>query len=48
MLPFFLKFAANPTALDWIYPYRVEWERPVGAAARQEEFELRPSRDVPR
>lgn len=29
MLPFFFKFAANPTALDWIYDYRVDWEEQV-------------------
>jgi 2-polyprenyl-6-methoxyphenol hydroxylase-like FAD-dependent oxidoreductase len=27
MLPFFLKRAANPTALDWIYAYNVDWEK---------------------
>src|SRR5262249_1126894 len=48
MLPFFLKFAAKPTALDWIYAYTVDWERPIGAAARQEELELGPSRGTPR
>lgn len=26
MLPIFFKFAANPTALDWIYDYKVDWD----------------------
>lgn len=26
MMPIFLKFAANPTSLDWIYAYKVEWD----------------------
>jgi 2-polyprenyl-6-methoxyphenol hydroxylase-like FAD-dependent oxidoreductase len=36
LLPIFLKRSANPTALDWIYAYDVEWETPitVGSAAR--------------
>jgi hypothetical protein len=48
MMPLFLKFAANPAALDWIYAYRVDWDRPIGAAARQEEVERSPSRGVSR
>lgn len=27
MMPFFLKRAANPAALDWIYGYKVDWAR---------------------
>jgi hypothetical protein len=30
MLPFFLKFAANPNELDWVYDLRVDWEEQVG------------------
>lgn len=26
LMPFFLKFAANPAALDWIYNYDVAWD----------------------
>jgi 2-polyprenyl-6-methoxyphenol hydroxylase-like FAD-dependent oxidoreductase len=48
MMPLFLKFAANPAALDWIYAYGVDWDRPIGAAARQEEVERSPSRGVSR
>ena len=29
LMPFFLKRSANPTALDWLYSYRVEWHAPV-------------------
>ena len=29
MMPVFLKFAANPTALDWIYDYKVNWDEQV-------------------
>jgi len=36
MLPFFLKRSANPTALDWVYAYTVDWDRPVGEEPRQE------------
>lgn len=27
MMPFFLKFAASPAALDWIYSYDVVWDK---------------------
>jgi 2-polyprenyl-6-methoxyphenol hydroxylase-like FAD-dependent oxidoreductase len=27
MMPFFLKFFANPVALDWIYAYNIAWDR---------------------
>jgi 2-polyprenyl-6-methoxyphenol hydroxylase-like FAD-dependent oxidoreductase len=27
MMPVFFKFAANPTALDWIYAYKVDGAR---------------------
>jgi 2-polyprenyl-6-methoxyphenol hydroxylase-like FAD-dependent oxidoreductase len=33
LLPIFLKRSANPTALDWIYAYDVEWETPVAMPA---------------
>jgi 2-polyprenyl-6-methoxyphenol hydroxylase-like FAD-dependent oxidoreductase len=29
LMPLFLKRSANPTALDWLYSYRVEWHAPV-------------------
>ncbi len=29
MLPFFLKFSANPSKLDWIYAYQLDWNQPV-------------------
>jgi 2-polyprenyl-6-methoxyphenol hydroxylase-like FAD-dependent oxidoreductase len=29
LMPFFLKRSANPTALDWLYSYKVEWDAPV-------------------
>lgn len=29
MMPFFLKFSANPTALDWVYDYSIDWDMPV-------------------
>ena len=29
MMPIFLKFAANPTSLDWIYDYKVDWDEQV-------------------
>jgi 2-polyprenyl-6-methoxyphenol hydroxylase-like FAD-dependent oxidoreductase len=31
MLPIFLKRSANPTALDWIYAYDVEWDAPIAS-----------------
>jgi 2-polyprenyl-6-methoxyphenol hydroxylase-like FAD-dependent oxidoreductase len=31
MLPIFLKRSANPTALDWIYAYDVEWDAPAAS-----------------
>jgi 2-polyprenyl-6-methoxyphenol hydroxylase-like FAD-dependent oxidoreductase len=30
LMPVFLKFAANPAALDWVYDYQVNWDQPVG------------------
>jgi len=39
MLPFFLKRAANPAALDWIYAYAVDWEEKVSI---QSPAELQP------
>jgi 2-polyprenyl-6-methoxyphenol hydroxylase-like FAD-dependent oxidoreductase len=30
LMPFFLKRSANPTALDWLYSYKVDWGAPVG------------------
>jgi hypothetical protein len=32
MLPIFLKREANPTTLDWIYAYDVEWDAPIAVA----------------
>ena len=29
LLPFFLKRSANPTALDWAYSYKVDWDATV-------------------
>jgi len=29
LMPFFLKRSANPTALDWLYSYQVDWDAPV-------------------
>ena len=29
MMPFFLKFSANPAALDWVYEYSIDWETPM-------------------
>jgi 2-polyprenyl-6-methoxyphenol hydroxylase-like FAD-dependent oxidoreductase len=29
LMPFFLKRSANPTELDWIYSYKVDWDAPV-------------------
>ena len=34
MLPFFLKFSANPTSLDWIYSYKVDWDEQVVSEAK--------------
>jgi hypothetical protein len=31
LMPFFLKRSADPTALDWIYSYTVDWAAPVAA-----------------
>jgi 2-polyprenyl-6-methoxyphenol hydroxylase-like FAD-dependent oxidoreductase len=31
MLPIFLKREANPSALDWIYAYDVEWDAPIAS-----------------
>lgn len=29
LMPVFLKRSANPTALDWLYSYQVDWDAPV-------------------
>src|SRR5215471_105964 len=29
LMPFFLKRSTNPTALDWLYSYQVDWDTPV-------------------
>jgi 2-polyprenyl-6-methoxyphenol hydroxylase-like FAD-dependent oxidoreductase len=29
LMPFFLKRSAKPTALDWLYSYKVDWDAPV-------------------
>jgi 2-polyprenyl-6-methoxyphenol hydroxylase-like FAD-dependent oxidoreductase len=31
LMPFFLQRSANPTATDWIYSYKVDWDAPVEA-----------------
>jgi 2-polyprenyl-6-methoxyphenol hydroxylase-like FAD-dependent oxidoreductase len=33
MMPLFLRFAANPAALDWIYTYNIDWDVPVQSTA---------------
>ena len=47
LMPFFLKRSANPTALDWLYSYQVDWDAPVGktpdptereSAAKEKQF----------
>lgn len=34
MMPFFLKFAASPSSLDWLHDYQLEWDRPMARAVR--------------
>ncbi|HEU5103389.1 MAG TPA: NAD(P)/FAD-dependent oxidoreductase [Roseiflexaceae bacterium] len=34
LMPVFLRFAANPRALDWIYAYAVDWAAPVRTGVR--------------
>ncbi len=31
LMPFFLKRSANPTATDWVYSFKVDWDAPVEA-----------------
>jgi hypothetical protein len=31
LMPFFLQRSANPTATDWIYSFKVDWDAPVEA-----------------
>jgi 2-polyprenyl-6-methoxyphenol hydroxylase-like FAD-dependent oxidoreductase len=33
LMPLFLKRSANPTALDWLYSYQVDWDAPVAETA---------------
>ena len=33
LMPLFLKRSTNPTALDWLYSYQVEWDTPVKGMA---------------
>jgi len=37
LAPFFIKFFANPAALDWIYSYQVDWNGPVGNTTKAAE-----------
>jgi 2-polyprenyl-6-methoxyphenol hydroxylase-like FAD-dependent oxidoreductase len=37
LMPFFLKRSANPTALDWLYSYQVNWDAPVVMASDSSE-----------
>jgi 2-polyprenyl-6-methoxyphenol hydroxylase-like FAD-dependent oxidoreductase len=48
MVPLFLKFSANSTALDWVYAYKVDWDVPLGEEARKRELHLSPSRGITR
>jgi 2-polyprenyl-6-methoxyphenol hydroxylase-like FAD-dependent oxidoreductase len=48
MLPILLKLFANPTALDWIYGYNVDWETPLSEQARKEEIGLIPTHEAAR
>jgi 2-polyprenyl-6-methoxyphenol hydroxylase-like FAD-dependent oxidoreductase len=34
LMPLFLRFAANPAALDWIYAYDIDWDAPVRATEK--------------
>jgi hypothetical protein len=35
LMPLFLKRSANPTSLDWLYSYKVDWDAPLeGTASR--------------
>jgi 2-polyprenyl-6-methoxyphenol hydroxylase-like FAD-dependent oxidoreductase len=48
MMPIFLKLFANPTALDWIYGYKLNWEAPVLEQARKEGSDLIPAHKTSR
>jgi 2-polyprenyl-6-methoxyphenol hydroxylase-like FAD-dependent oxidoreductase len=34
LMPFFLKRSANPTALDWLYSYQVDWDASVAVPGK--------------
>jgi 2-polyprenyl-6-methoxyphenol hydroxylase-like FAD-dependent oxidoreductase len=38
LMPLFLKRSVNPTALDWLYSYQVDWETPVEGTADPSEL----------
>jgi hypothetical protein len=40
LMPFFLKRSANPTALDWIHSYKVDWDAPVEGTPDPAEREI--------
>jgi 2-polyprenyl-6-methoxyphenol hydroxylase-like FAD-dependent oxidoreductase len=48
MMPILLKLLANPTALDWIYGYNVDWETPLSDQARKEGIGLSPTHEAAR
>jgi 2-polyprenyl-6-methoxyphenol hydroxylase-like FAD-dependent oxidoreductase len=43
LMPFFLKRAANPTALDWAYSYKMDWDEHVASEERSEMPDALPS-----
>ena len=38
LAPLFLKFFANPAALDWVYSYQVDWDESVGNTTKAGEY----------
>ena len=47
IMPLVLRLTANPAALDWIYTYTVDWDRPIGTA-NPAALDLQPSRGTSR
>ena len=47
LMPFFLKRSANPTALDWLYSYQVDWDASVEETPDPMERESAVNRDQP-
>ena len=43
LMPFFLKYFANPAALDWVYSYKVDWDEHVASEERSEMPDVLPS-----